>query len=116
MILPIPTPYNLLPHEAVITPATEAIGLDGSPSWTYGGSSTTLAAFLQPASTRDAMLYGRETGTNVYTLFVEPTTLTLAQLKNARVAVEGRTLRVVGGKVDPCANGCVNELFCEEDF
>lgn len=123
MITRLPTPFGMLPHTAVITPPTITVGDSGSPAWTWPSGAVTVRACLQPVSSRDGLQYGRETGTSVYEVFTATVdtsgaaiTLTDAQFKNSKVVIEGKTLRVVGTKVDPISNGCVFSLTCEEDY
>lgn len=118
----VPSPF-LFPLTAVIKPPTVAAGSSETQQWSWPSGSVTVRANLQPLNSRDAMLYGRETGTNLYDLFIETRdtngaaiSLTDAQLKDSAVSVSGRTLRVVGAKIDPISAGAVYRLVCEEDY
>lgn len=118
----VPSPF-LFPLSAVITPPTETIGNAGDPRITFPSGSITVRANLQPVSSRDSMQYGRETGVDLYELFIQPTdtsgaavTLTNTQIKNCQIVVNGRTLKALGGKMDPITNGALYSITCEEVY
>lgn len=118
MLTRIPTPRHLLPLTAVITPPTEAVGDSGATEWSYNGANAiSVAANLQPVSSRDAMQYGRESTAELYDLFLEPTAalaaFTVAQIAKSQIVVGGKTLRAAGGPIDPITNGCIYQITCE---
>lgn len=114
-----PSPF-LFSQSITIMPPTESVGDSGVPKWTNASGAVTARASVQPVSSRDALQYGRETGTNVYEVYVEPSSaldaLTDAQLKDSIVKFGSRSLRVIGAKRDPISAGAVYVLTCEENY
>lgn len=110
----VPSPF-LFDKSAVVTPRTDSVGNAGTPQWVNTSGAITIPANCQPVSSRDALQYGRVTENNIYEVYLPSAqvTLTQAQLKLAKVVVDGRTLRVFGN-VNPITNGAVVVLTCEE--
>lgn len=118
MIATIPTPYHLLSLMAVITPPTETVANDGSPSLSYdAGNAISVMAHLKPVSSRDSMQYGRESTSEMYELYCEPkaalVALTVAQVAKSQIVVDGKTLRAASGATNQSSNGCLYNITCE---
>lgn len=109
-----PIPWHKLPQTVTLTTNTGtqqssgAITLDDPTTATVMGN-------LQPNSSGDAMIYKRETGRTLYTLFLAPTTATGADVMSTinhitTAAVDGVTYQVDGEAMNLCSHGAVLQL------
>jgi hypothetical protein len=116
------TPRHLLRDSVTLTPATVSTeASSGSPEWTYtGATSVTVQGRLQPLSSSESIMYGRDVGTVVYQLFISPfdnngQAISYAHdvWKTVRVTISGVTYRVDGPARDPDGAGCLLQLTLE---
>lgn len=116
------TPRHLLRDLVTLTPATVSTeASSGSPEWTYAGATTVqVQGRLQPLSSSESMLYGRDMGTVVYQLFISPIDNNGSAInyshdvwKTMRVTISGVNYRVDGPARDPDNAGCLLQLTLE---
>ena len=116
------TPRHLLRDSVTLTPATVTTeASSGSPEWTYtGATSVNVQGRLQPLSSSESMMYGRDTGTVVYQLFIAPFDNNGQEIRYAhdvwntvRVTINSVTYRVDGPARDPDGAGCLLQLTLE---
>lgn len=127
MIVAPPIPYHLMNETATITPATVTAESNGHPDSAWSSGTVTVNCSLQPASAGESLQYGRDTGFDIYNLFLAPVdtsgtavTLTGVQFKTARIVVtaqsgESLTLRTVGTARDMINLGTVMQLTVERE-
>lgn len=108
MIVAPRTPTWLMNETVTVTPATETYEDNGAPQLAWSSGAITSRCSLQPISGSEAVIYGRDSGTEVYQLWISPVdtggtavTLTGAQWKDAQISVtrqngETLTLRAIG--------------------
>lgn len=117
------TPRHLLRDSVTLTPAAVTVEAgSAAPEWAYTGqTATTVMGRLQPLSASDSMVYGRETGTTIYQLFLSPVdvngtalSFTDAQWKTMRVRVGSTNYRVDGPARNPDNDDCVLVLNLEK--
>ena len=109
-----PSPWDMLPQTVTLTPKTASQQTAGSFALA-DGSTLTVAGNLQPASSSDANIYRRETGTTLYTLFLSPTSTTGADVASAinhvaSATVEGVEYFIDGEPLNLCSHGAVLQL------
>jgi len=111
------TPYNLLDMTATVQTPTETVGADGGTSVTWASTYTGVRCTIQPLSSTDRLLYGKEDGLRVSTAYFPPDldtgTVTPIQ-KRWRVIANGISYRVVGASMDPAGKGVLQTLTLEE--
>lgn len=110
-----PIPYWFLREDVTINTFTEkaesgtgAPELDASTVYTAKGC-------LQQNTSSEGMLYQRETGNELFTLFLAPTTTAGASLagllgKTNQYVINSVTYRAGGSAMDPCLNGVVYQV------
>jgi len=112
------TPWDLLTSTATVTSITWETGADGIP-WSDGTDGThSVACMLQPVSAGDALVYGRDTTSQMYDVFLAPTDSTGAAWDCSptdRIAIGGVTYRIAGKPRDLCNLGVVKHLVVELD-
>lgn len=109
-----PVPWDMLPQTVTLTVQTGSQQSSGAIA-TSDGTAYTVMGNLQPNSSGDAMLYKRETGNTLYTLFLAPTTTTgvaVASTINhtAKVTIDGVVYTLSGEPMDLCSHGAVLQL------
>lgn len=112
-----PTPWRFLTQTATVYPAVVTQESTGAPEVAYS-SSVTVPCHLQPASSRDALIYGREAGITIYDLWLAPTDSSGSATSighRARVDVGGVTYRVSGDSRDLCSDGSVVHVQLERE-
>lgn len=111
----IPTPYHLLRQTCTLTTPTVTRSGDGAPSSTSSNTTTgTLPCFLDVASSNDQVIYGGETNTTVYNLYLSPTfedggggVVATSITKQSTVNIDGVAYEVLGAGVDQASAGCL---------
>ena len=119
----IATPLHLLTLVATRQVATVSQEDAGAPQTTYAAASVTHACNLQPAASREALTYQRETGVTTYDLFLSPLDSAgnkAAFVKNDKVSVvlpsgTAVTLLIIGEAMDLCTNDTVLRMTCERE-
>jgi hypothetical protein len=109
-----PIPWDMLPQTVTLTPKTASQQSAGSFVFA-DGSTLTVAGNLQPASSSDANIYKRETGTTLYTLFLAPTSTTGVDVAGAishiaTATVDGVEYLLDGEPLNLCSHGAVVQL------
>ena len=109
-----PIPWNMLPQTVTLTVQTSSQQGSGAIA-TADGTAYTVMGNLQPNSSGDAMIYKRETGRTLYTLFLAPKTSTGADVMSTishitTAAVDGVTYQVDGEAMNLCSHGAVLQL------
>lgn len=111
------TPWDLLTSTATVSRFTWDAGTDGIP-WGENNSNVTVACMMQPVSAGDALVYGRDTTSQMYDVFLAPTDATGAAWDCSprdQIAIGGVTYRVAGKPRDLCTFGVVKHLVVELD-
>jgi hypothetical protein len=109
-----PIPWDMLPQTVTLT--TDTGTQQSAGSWELTDPSTvTVMGNLQPASSADATIYKRETGTTLYTLFLAPTSTTGTDVASnvshiTKVTIEGVDYFVDGEPLNLCSHGAVVQL------
>lgn len=112
------TPWHLLTSTATITSITWTQGTDAI---AYGDSPSaflTIACKKQPVSAADALVYGRDTTSQMYDVFLAPTTSTGATWDCSPrdvISIDGVTYRIAGKPRDLCELGVLKHLVVELD-
>jgi hypothetical protein len=112
------TPWHLLTSTATITSVTWIENSGGIP---YGDAPTgtfTVMCMIQPLSAQDALIYGRDTTTQVFSVFMAPTTTTGAAwdvTPRDSISIDSVTYRIVGKPVDQAGLGVIRQLTVEVD-
>lgn len=97
-------------------------------NYVWGGDSTsgtpavsstvtaTVQAFVQPQVGQDALMYGRETGTLGYDIYLRPVDSTgvgIAVKHSDTITYAGTTLRITSVQDDPCSLGTLLHIVAE---
>jgi len=112
------TPWHLLTSTATVTNTTWDSGADGIPWGDTPSGTPSVACMLQPVSAGDALVYGRDTTSQMYDVFLAPTDSTGAAWDCSptdRIAIGGVTYRIAGKPRDLCNLGVVKHLVVELD-
>lgn len=109
-----PVPWDMLRQTATLTTNTGTQQSSGAFELTDPSTATVLCN-LQPNSSGDAMIYKRETGRTLYSLFLAPTTTTGADVASTinhitTATVDGVTYQVDGEAMNLCSHGAVLQL------
>jgi len=109
-----PIPWDMLPQTVTLTVQTSSQQGSGAIT-TSDGTSYTVMGNLQPNSSDDAMLYKRETGNTLYTLFLAPTTSTGADVMSTishitTATIDGVVYAIKGEPMNLCSHGAVLQL------
>lgn len=109
-----PVPWDMLPQTVTLTTNTGTQQSSGAITLTDPTTATVMGN-LQPNSSGDAMIYKRETGRTLYTLFLAPTTSTGAEVASTishitTAVVDGVTYQVDGEAMNLCSHGAVIQL------
>lgn len=112
------TPWHLLTTEATITNITWTQGADGVPYADSPTGTATVLCMIQPLSAADALIYGRDTTTQVFSVFMAPTTTAGAAWDISpkdTITIGGITYRIIGKPVDQAGLGVIRQLTVEID-
>lgn len=109
-----PIPWHKLVQTVTLTTNTGTQQSSGAITLADPTTATVMGN-LQPNSSGDAMIYKRETGRTLYTLFLAPTTATGADVMSTinhitTAAVDGVTYQVDGEAMNLCSHGAVLQL------
>lgn len=109
-----PIPWDMLPQTVTLTTNSATQQSSGAIELTDPVTSTVMGN-LQPNSSGDSMIYKRETGRTLYTLFLAPTSTagsdvasTLTHITTA--TVDGVVYMVDGEVMNLCSHGAVLQL------
>jgi len=112
------TPWDLLTSTATLSNITWDVGADGIPWGDAPSGSPTIQCMMQPVSAGDALVYGRDTTSQMYDVFLAPTTSAGATWDCSprdQISIGGVTYRVAGKPRDLCTFGVVKHLVVELD-
>lgn len=112
------TPWHLLTSTATISSITWTAGDDGIPYGDGVDATATIACMMQPVSAGDALVYGRDTTSQMYDVYLAPTDSTGAAWDCSprdQISIGGVTYRVAGKPRDLCTMGVVKHLVVELD-
>ena len=112
------TPWHLLTSTATVTKTTWVQADDGIPYADSPSSTPSVACMMQPVSAGDALVYGRDTTSQMYDVFLAPTDTNGAAWDCSprdQIAIGGVTYRVAGKPRDLCTFGVVKHLVVELD-
>jgi len=114
----ISTPWHLLTSTATVTSIAWDSGADGIPWGDTPTGTKSVACMMQPVSAGDALVYGRDTTSQMYDVYLAPTDSTGAAWDCSprdQISVGGVTYRVAGKPRDLCNFGVVKHLVVELD-
>jgi len=109
-----PIPWHKLVQTVTLTTNTGNQQSSGAITLTDPTTATVMGN-LQPNSSDDAMLYKRETGNTLYTLFLAPTTSTGADVMSTishitTATIDGVVYAIKGEPMNLCSHGAVLQL------
>lgn len=109
-----PIPWDMLPQTVTITIYTATQTSAGSFQLSDPTTHTVMGN-LQPASSSDSMIYKRETGRTLYTLFLAPTTTAGTSIPATinhvvTATIDGVVYQVSGEPMDLCSHQSVIQL------
>jgi hypothetical protein len=109
-----PIPWDMLPQTVTLTTNFGTQQSAGSFELTDPVAITVMGN-LQPASSSDANIYRRETGTTLYTLFLAPTSTTGADVATnvshiTKVTIDSVDYFTDGEPLNLCSHGAVVQL------
>jgi len=112
------TPWHLLKDTATLTNQTWEQGVEGVP---YGsnGSTSTIKCCIQPTSAADSLVYGRDTTTQMFDLFLAPTTTAGAAWDCSprdQISLHSVNYRIEGKPQDMCSMGVLKKLVVSRDL
>ena len=116
-IPPVRTPSNLFTHTITISTYSYTPDAGGMPKRDSSPTSTvSVQAAVQPTSSQNILLYGRDTNVRMFDVFADPltttgTTWTLTQ--KDRVGFNGENWQVVGNPQDLCSMGVLKKFTIE---
>jgi hypothetical protein len=114
----ISTPWHLLTATATITNIDWTSTNSGLSVGVPPAEGIEVVCMMQPVSAGDALVYGRDTTSQMYDVFLSPTDSTGAAWDCSprdTIAVGGVTYRVAGKPRDLCTFGVVKHLVVELD-
>ena len=112
------TPWHLLTTEATISTTPWVTSVEGIPVGDDPTANPVVMCMVQPLSAADALIYGRDTTTQVYSVFMAPTTTTGAAWDISpkdTITIGNVAYRVIGKPVDQAGLGVVRQLTVEID-
>lgn len=120
MVVAPPTPTWLMNKTLSITNYPVVQEATGSPETTTAQTPDDVwRCMFQPASTREALEYQRQTGTTVYDVWCELTgsegTSITSLKQNGIVTIDSVAYRMIGLPLDPCSLGTVAHLIVERN-
>jgi len=109
-----PVPWDMLPQTVTLTTNTGTQQSSGAITLTDPTTATVMGN-LQPNSSGDGMIYKRETGNTLYTLFLAPTTSTGANVMDTishitTATIDGVVYAIRGEPMNLCSHGAVLQL------
>lgn len=109
-----PSPWDMLTQTVTLTTNSGTQQSAGSFELTDPITMTVMGN-LQPASSSDARLYGRETGTTLYTLFLAPVSTTGTDVATnvshiTKATIDGVDYFTDGEPLNLCSHGAVVQL------
>jgi hypothetical protein len=112
------TPWHLLTSSATIMVTPWTTDPSGIPYGDDPTSNPVIACMMQPLSANDALAYGRDTTTEVYDLFLAPTTTTGIAWDCSpkdQITVDSVSYRIAGKPKNLCNLGVLKHLVIEKD-
>ena len=116
MIIAPPTPVHLLPHTVTITNYVWAADSTSATPAVASSVTATVQGFVQPQTGQDALMYGRETGTLGYDVYLRPIDINgvgIAVKHSDTITHEGITLRITSVQDAPCSLGTLLHVVAE---
>lgn len=112
------TPWDLLTSTATVTNKTWSNSDNGIPWGVPPAEIIEVACMMQPVSAGDALVYGRDTTSQMYDVFLAPTDTDGAAWDCSQrdaISIGGVTYRIAGKPRDLCTFGVVKHLVVELD-
>jgi hypothetical protein len=113
------TPWHLFRSNLEVYSQTWTQNLGGTPNATAGATLThTVRCWMQPTSASDALVYGRDTTTEVWDVFCAPTNTSGAAWDCApkdRILIDGTRYRALGKPRDMVSLDVVKVMTVERD-
>ncbi len=116
MLIRVPTPTHLMQHTVKVNTVTWGVeSTSGAPEATTIAGDTDISAFVQPLSETETALYGRDTNSRLYQVFMYPTDVNGSNYTIPRTGslIWGTTELWVVEVKDPAGIGCLNKVICE---
>lgn len=115
------TPWHLLTTTATVFVPTVSASANGAPTWgdtTPGTTYTVQCAPVQPMSSNEAILFGRDATRTMYQVYMAPVTTSGAAYAItgiAKITVDGVAYDVVGGVQDQAGMGVLVKIPLERE-
>jgi hypothetical protein len=113
------TPWHLLTSSALLQPRDWPSASSGIPYGDAGdNAAVTIMCCVQPTSAADGLLYGRDSTTQMYDLFLAPTDINGTAWDCSpkdKITISSVVYRIEGKPQDMCSMGVLKKLVISKD-